>query len=505
MIVGLNSAGLSAVGTTLASYSDAEEGIGNFSAGVFDLAASPGEFSKEIISAPVIQHIGIDHSFSTVSGKYKMTLEENGAEGHELCVALTAELTDAGGGVLYSGALLDLFLATTTMSADPSETYDLKIATSSPLGNELNAKTCSFNMHISAWQTDAENASAGGFSDSEIISGEITAHTLATGSVVLNEFLPNPKGDDWANMPAGEWVELYNTGDEPVDVTGWFIRDDLDDSDHRIMIDTAHTGKASQIIGAKKWLVVYLNKALLNNSGGDSVRLFDSGGTLIDSYTYTLPADFCKLEPTPGETNDEAGNGVGDGCTGTVKEDKSYARIPDGTGAWVDPIPTPGEPNVAEEEMIVASPAPETPGAEEEETAPAEEETATENSKEQEGDAIVNENGDVLILINETDEEAPVSEEVTAEEQTPEDAGEEEISEEVASETPSEAIIAVTEPAIPPQTLEEIVEEVVAESEADEAAIQEQEEESVQNDPPEETPAVVEEKPAEAVSETVTE
>ena len=30
---------------------------------------------------------------------------------------------------------------------------------------------------------------------------------------------------------------------------------------------------------------------------------------------------------------------------------KSYARIPDGTGSWVDPIPTPGEPNKMEEIM----------------------------------------------------------------------------------------------------------------------------------------------------------
>ena len=36
------------------------------------------------------------------------------------------------------------------------------------------------------------------------------------------------------------------------------------------------------------------------------------------------------------------------GTLGSVPADKSYARIPDGTGDWVDPIPTPGAPNVLE-------------------------------------------------------------------------------------------------------------------------------------------------------------
>jgi hypothetical protein len=36
-------------------------------------------------------------------------------------------------------------------------------------------------------------------------------------------------------------------------------------------------------------------------------------------------------------------------------EGKSFARIPDGTGNWVDPIPTPGGPNRLEETVVVKS------------------------------------------------------------------------------------------------------------------------------------------------------
>lgn len=40
--------------------------------------------------------------------------------------------------------------------------------------------------------------------------------------------------------------------------------------------------------------------------------------------------------------------------SGTVPADKSYARIPDGTGAWVDPVPTPDEPNTVDPNKVAA-------------------------------------------------------------------------------------------------------------------------------------------------------
>src|SRR3989344_3460661 len=52
-------------------------------------------------------------------------------------------------------------------------------------------------------------------------------------NIVLNEFLPNPDtsanglnfGNDASNMPLGEWVELYNNGNAPIDVNGWYMTD----------------------------------------------------------------------------------------------------------------------------------------------------------------------------------------------------------------------------------------------------------------------------------------
>jgi uncharacterized repeat protein (TIGR01451 family)/predicted ribosomally synthesized peptide with SipW-like signal peptide len=159
-------------------------------------------------------------------------------------------------------------------------------------------------------------------------SAPVTAETLVVcpsapdaGKIMINEFLPNPNGSDNAHKPGGEWVELYNAGGSSVDVDGWKIYDNNDS--HYVMITPANTDSGSTLIAPLGFLVVYRNgdsDFALNNEGGDSVRLYDgpiSSSVLIDFYVYTTDAP----------------------------SGKSYARIPDGSTNWVDPLPTPGEEN----------------------------------------------------------------------------------------------------------------------------------------------------------------
>ena len=42
-----------------------------------------------------------------------------------------------------------------------------------------------------------------------------------SGTVCLNEALPDPAGYDNATWPNGEWMEIYNSGTTPVDVLNW--------------------------------------------------------------------------------------------------------------------------------------------------------------------------------------------------------------------------------------------------------------------------------------------
>src|SRR6056300_511773 len=45
--------------------------------------------------------------------------------------------------------------------------------------------------------------------------------SACTGSVCINEVIPNPNGADNGTYPNGEWFELSNTGTSDVDLTGW--------------------------------------------------------------------------------------------------------------------------------------------------------------------------------------------------------------------------------------------------------------------------------------------
>src|SRR3989344_1849796 len=147
----------------------------------------------------------------------------------------------------------------------------------------------------------------------------------STSHILINEFLPNSTStpeQGAAGAPLdGEWIELFNPTAVPTDVTGWHIYDET--ITNEIVIGASNT-KGSLTIPSLGYLVVYSDgdsDFALNNSGGDTARLFTGaiggGGVLVDSHTYTVGAP----------------------------EGKSFARIPDGAANWIDPDPTPGEPN----------------------------------------------------------------------------------------------------------------------------------------------------------------
>src|SRR3989344_8602773 len=186
--------------------------------------------------------------------------------------------------------------------------------------------------------------------------------------IVLNEFLPNP--DDGANglffgddndsdIPNGEWVELYNNGDVPQDVAGWYIVDASGGAGNTVVISNANTDTGGTIIPANGWLVVYLQKQILDNPNGDTVNLYTNLDVLVDSYTYS-DHDFCENEPTPGNSNNTSTPSGAGSCgppNPAAPPNKSFARIPDGTGAFVDPIPTPGAPNIPDPQPSPEAPA----------------------------------------------------------------------------------------------------------------------------------------------------
>ncbi len=125
-----------------------------------------------------------------------------------------------------------------------------------------------------------------------------SACVLTTGKVVISELMVDPLAihDD-----KGEWIELFNTENQPIDLKGWTVLDEDSDS---------HTITAHVIIPPRSYLVVGNNTNTATNGGvtmaysygsnwylsntGDEVLLKDATPALIDRVVYT------KTGITPG-------------------------------------------------------------------------------------------------------------------------------------------------------------------------------------------------------------
>jgi phosphatidylserine/phosphatidylglycerophosphate/cardiolipin synthase-like enzyme len=116
----------------------------------------------------------------------------------------------------------------------------------------------------------------------------------AGASLVINEILYDPaKSSD----EQGEWVELFNPGDEPVDIAGWALRDQGTNS-HLVTGSVivpaggfavlARSGDA-KVNGGVAADYVYGDDFKLANDG-DAVVLQDPNGAVVDSVSYGVTA-----------------------------------------------------------------------------------------------------------------------------------------------------------------------------------------------------------------------
>jgi len=356
VIISLNWAGLSAVIETFAHFNDTESSSENsYNAGTLDFQLSPqGDFynltpGEENLIAK--REIKIQNQ-GTLGFWYKITTTSFSKKCQKLNLTLILE-----DGTEITQPLKDFQTGPIQFS---DLTDDLEFVVS-PAKNISGKKTCDFTLQFEAWQDETFGV---GFWDIEEIPNTVTIerkkNKKAKDDIVINEFLPNPSGDDCdLRGLEGEWVEIYNRGSDEFNLEDWYL---LDSEDNKIEISEDNTHTGSTIIEAKgsgnEWLVVFFNGCILDNEKGDKISLYDDEGDLIDSYTYK----------------------------GSVQENKSFARYPDGSKKWYDPIPTPGGPNILEEEIFEEGTVNEESFVEEE--PPVEEVTTEENQEElvQEGE-----------------------------------------------------------------------------------------------------------------------
>lgn len=336
---------VSNVNRTYAYFSDSATVSGNtFTAGTLDISTSPdlGSVNLDTPQNYIVVNQG------SLSFKYEMTTGISGGSDTTFCGQLNISvLNDTDN--LYTGNLIGLNFTKLIGGAQDNLTFTITDPSHNSAG-----KICSFNLISKAWQVELDYSQ--GFTDTDstkaIVYSANTNIPPVSSGVVLNEFLPNPNGleygfdfgEDGDSMPKGEWIELYNNADTSVDLTGWYIKDL---ANHTINITATNTQPATTTILAHKWLVIYMNASILNNSDPETITLYNNLNTPQDSYSYN-GGTYCDIQPTSNDNND---TNPSEHCS-SVSGNKSYARIPDGVGAWVDPIPTPGMHNELVEEII---------------------------------------------------------------------------------------------------------------------------------------------------------
>ena len=135
-------------------------------------------------------------------------------------------------------------------------------------GNTVNNDGCSADCHIESDDTpdDPESKTDDPVEEGEVESEKNKSYKL--GALVINELVVDPGDGD------SEWVEIFNTLSEEIDLAGWCLFEG--------------SGAKTELSGAIKaysYAVFSKLKGNLNNSG-DIVELRDISGVLIDKVVY---------------------------------------------------------------------------------------------------------------------------------------------------------------------------------------------------------------------------
>lgn len=122
----------------------------------------------------------------------------------------------------------------------------------------------------------------------------------AEAFVFIHEFLADPasglagdaNNDGIRDSYDDEFIELFNLSSEAVDISGWSVSDSVAqrhefDAGTEIQANSVFVlfGGGTPNLPGIDWQVLFAGSLNLNNSG-DTIILRDSGGTLIDAYTY---------------------------------------------------------------------------------------------------------------------------------------------------------------------------------------------------------------------------
>jgi len=149
------------------------------------------------------------------------------------------------------------------------------------------------------------------------------------GDLIINEFMAS---NDTTIVPGVEgdfpdWIEIYNTGDTPIDMGGWYVTDDLSDSvKYQLPIDNP---ELTTVPGHGYLLVICdgtgegLHTNFKLKSGGEAVGISSDGITIKEGYTYCETECDVPLPPTDFSVGRD-----GDGATPWIIFEPGTSRPP---------------------------------------------------------------------------------------------------------------------------------------------------------------------------------
>lgn len=133
------------------------------------------------------------------------------------------------------------------------------------------------------------------FEDGQLITARFEPVTARTSPAVINEINYNPPD----HFDTEDWVELFNSTDAPLDLSGWTFKDGddahafvlpegtvLESGGYVVLVeDSARFGRLFADV------VNYVGELGFGLSGdGELIRLYDEKGALVDSLTYGVTA-----------------------------------------------------------------------------------------------------------------------------------------------------------------------------------------------------------------------
>jgi cysteine-rich repeat protein len=172
-----------------------------------------------------------------------------------------------------------------------------------------------------------EECDDGNLIDGDGCSGQCKKEAVLANTLVMAEIMPNP---DAVSDDKGEWIELYNPTNKPVDLAGWTLKSA--GWSHTVLVAGPFAGKSLQV-PAKGYVIVAavadpaLNNGLdvlyawkdvqqggnfqLGNTTTDTVQLVNPSGKLVDEVAYgKLPwlagnSAMCKPDCLTASDNDK--------------------------------------------------------------------------------------------------------------------------------------------------------------------------------------------------------